>query len=515
MEIVPDLSRVSARVGDATGWRRHAVALLSGLTAAAALPPLYFLPLLWVAFPVFLWLLNGTRSVRAAAVDGWWFGFGFFLAGLHWISFSLLVDGDKFAWMIPFALILIPAVLALFAAAAAALSRLGPAGLPRLIALAAAWVVLEWARAYLFTGFPWNPIAVVWAIDAAPLQALSWFGGYGLGFLTLLAALAPAALGFSQTRARLIPPVLAIVFVAILWGAGAARLPAGPAPVVDDVRLRIVQPNIPQHLKWKRDLRERHLAALLRLSRHPPDARPTHVIWPETAVPFLVSRDEQMRRIIATAAPPGGLLLTGSLRATPAGQRPFRLWNSFHAIDPRGTIRATYDKYHLVPFGEYVPLRGLFGISKITEGRTDFTAGPPPRAIELPGLPPVVPQICYEIIFPGEAASAARPGWIVNITNDAWFGDSAGPRQHFALARMRAAELGLPVARAANTGISAMIDPWGRIVSRLDIGVRGNLDVGLPEALPPTIYSRIGEIPMVTLAFLVLAGLAFTGRRRG
>ncbi|MEK9684454.1 MAG: apolipoprotein N-acyltransferase [Rhodospirillaceae bacterium] len=490
---------IANHMGGLTGWRRSLTVTVLGALAVSSLPPIYFLPSLWITFVGFFWILDRAQTLRQSAADGWFFGFGFFLAGLHWISFSLTIDGSAFGWMVPFALLFIPGGLALFVACAAALSYFVPSGLARAIAFSASWSLMEWLRAHLFTGFPWNPISIVWTVDPAPLQSVAWFGMYGLGFFTVFLGVLPAIGATVRQGFRVYTIAISAVGGLLLWWLGSIQLPVGPPINHQEMRVRVVQPNISQELKWRPEFRASHLARLINLSKKPNAREPNLVIWPETAVPFFLSQDDRSRRIIAAAAPVEGFLITGSLRSSPVGLGPFRLWNSLHAIDAAGRIHTTYDKHHLVPFGEFVPMRGLLGISKITEGRHDFTSGPSPVPINLDNLPAFLPQICYEIIFPTNKKFEQRPAWILNLTNDAWFGDSAGPRQHLAHAQMRAVELGLPVARAANTGISAMIDPWGRIVDKIGLGVSGQLDVDLPKALPPTFYSRIGETPVIII----------------
>jgi apolipoprotein N-acyltransferase len=270
---------------------------------------------------------------------------------------------------------------------------------------------------------------------------------------------------------------------------------------VAGVRLRLVQANIDQRLKWQDGERVRTLQKYLALSTQPGNPPVTHVVWPETALPYLLSTEPELLRIVARVVPPGGLLLTGAVRVEQPGPQPGRVWNSVHAIDDQGRIVATYDKFHLVPFGEYVPLRHILPIDKITPGTSDFAAGPGPSTVRLPGLPAASPLVCYEAIFPGAvtAPSGPRPQWLLNVTNDAWFGHSAGPHQHFASARLRAVEEGLPLVRAANTGISAVIDPYGRVRAELGLGREGVLESSLPAALPPTPYARFGNV-----AFLML-----------
>lgn len=284
--------------------------------------------------------------------------------------------------------------------------------------------------------------------------------------------------------------------------------------MVPGVRLRLVQANIDQRLKWQESERVNTLRKYLALSSQPGAGPITHVVWPETALPYFLSTEPELLRVLAQVVPPGGLLLTGAVRADPPGTVPVQVWNSVHAIDDRGQVVATHDKFHLVPFGEYVPLRGILPIDKITPGASDFSAGPGPGTLVLPGLPPVSPLVCYEAIFPGAvtARTGQRPQWLLNVTNDAWFGQSAGPHQHFASARLRAVEEGVPMVRVANTGISAVIDPYGRVLASLALGREGVLDAALPEALPPTPFARFGN--GILLALLAAAAGAIAGLRR-
>jgi apolipoprotein N-acyltransferase len=298
---------------------------------------------------------------------------------------------------------------------------------------------------------------------------------------------------------------------------GAFRVASAPEAgqaMVPGVRLRLVQANIDQRLKWEEAERVNTLRKYLALSSQPGAAPVTHIVWPETALPYFLATEPELLRIVAQVVPPGGLLLTGAVRVDPPGALPSRVWNSVHAIDARGRVVATFDKYHLVPFGEYVPLRGILPIDKITPGASDFSAGPGPATLALPGLPPASPLVCYEAIFPGAvtARGGQRPGWLLNVTNDAWFGDSAGPHQHFASARLRAVEEGLPLVRAANTGISAVIDPYGRVLASLPLGREGVLDAGLPDALAATPFARFGNAVLLVLLAAALGAIAVLRR---
>jgi apolipoprotein N-acyltransferase len=447
-------------------------------------------------------LIDGTKRPRDAFVVGWWFGFGHFSAGVYWISYAMLVDAAHFGWMIPFAVFGLGGFLALYSAVAAWISRRFAApGLERIVALAGAWTLMEWVRSWLFTGFPWNLLGTVWVAATPVLQFAAIGGVYGLSALTVLCAGMPSILG-STSKRPLVPLLGSIGLLAGIAAWGACRVPNGPAPTQHGIRLRLVQPNIEQTLKWKAGLAEVHLLRNLDLSLAPGFDHITDVVWPETAAPnFLAESPADVRRLV-TAIPPGGLLLTGTVRGTADSPETFQIFNSLQVLDGNGDILDSYDKAHLVPFGEYVPLRHILPLEKLTPGGNDYQSGSGPTTLHLPGLPPVSVMICYEAIFPAAASAAERPDWLLNITNDGWFGLSAGPYQHLAAAQLRAVEQGLPLARDANTGISAMIDPYGRIVADLPLGTSGVLDSELPLPLNRTIFSQVQKATVVTILVL-------------
>lgn len=512
------MTRFAAAIAARTGLRRYGLAVLLGVLASGSLAPLNLLPLLILAFTGLVWLLDGANSARVAFATGWAFGFGFFVAGLHWIVFPLLVDAASFAWMIPFAVILLPGGLALFVGAATwAAVALAWSGAGRILALAIAWTLAEWVRGHLFTGFPWNLIGYVWVDSTAIVQTAGLIGVYGLSFATVFAAAAPAALVRRQDTgavAAVLPVAAAAVtfVVAALYGA----VLAAPKPIASDgLRLRIVQANIAQKLKWAPGERETNLLHHVQLSRSPGVETRDLIVWPETASTFTVGPGAAVTEVIARAAPESAYVLTGAPRVEGTGDT-FRAFNGLVAVDARAQVRATYDKHHLVPFGEYLPLRALLGrlgVDRLVQGSSvDFSAGPGSRTVRLDGVPGFSPLICYEAIFPGGVVDRRdRPAWLLNVTNDAWFGPAAGPAQHFAMARMRAVEQGLPLVRAANTGISAVVDSFGLVQQRLDVGVRGVIDADLPGARPPTLYARFGDLIVFTL--LALAGLSLAARR--
>lgn len=486
-----------------------------GALAAGAMPPLFLVFLLVPAFTGLAWLVDASRHWRSAAAVGWWFGLGHFVAGIYWIASSFLVDAATFGWMIPFAITGLSALLAGFFAVATGLSRLLPGhGAGRALLLAACWAGLEWVRSWAFTGFPWNLVATTWVFSDAMIQGAALLGPYGLGLLTVWAAASPAYAGDGRRGGVL--AVLAFLLLAVAWGGGAVRLALAGPPASDGALLRLVQPNIQQHMKWRDDLRLAHVVRQIDMSHAPPgpEGLPAAVIWSETAVPFFLAADEGLLREVAAAVPPHGLLIAGAPRGARRSDGGLTVWNSLHAINPEGRVLATADKFHLVPFGEYVPLPGILGLTKLTAGRTDFTPGDGPRTLHLPDLPPFSPLICYEIIFPAHVVDAAdRPDWILNLTNDGWFGLTSGPHQHLAAARLRAVEEGLPVVRAANTGISAVIDSHGRLLAYLGLGRQGVIDAHLPPPLTATPYARFGNAVTLLLVMIALAAGAALARR--
>ena len=503
---------LSIWVGNTRGWRRRGLATLAGVLSAAALPPLHAIPVLIVSFPCLVWLIDSAPNWRRAFHDGWWFGLGHFFAGLYWIAVSLTVD-LKFVWLMPFSLFCIPAVIGIYIAAATALARIAKKGLVRIILFSASWTLFEWLRGHLFTGFPWNGIGLVWAYSEFAVQIASYIGLIGLGLLTVFGASSLAALAYEKPPVRIYRFLPILICFVVIFVTGHLRLNFGEnSQLHSDIHLRIVQPNIPQRVKWSKTYREKHLSTLLKLSLLPSNEPITLTIWPETASPFVVALDPNYRKAITTMLSANGFLLTGSIRTSAPNVHPFRIWNSLHAISSRGRVVMTYDKFHLVPFGEFIPFGSFLvkylGLKKLTVGRIDFSPGPGPQTISLPDFPSFSPTICYEIIFPDKVReTGSRPSWLLNITNDAWFGNSSGPYQHFAMARMRAVEQGVPLIRAANTGISGIIDPFGRVMKYIPLKSQGIIDSRLPKPISRrTVYSRTGDWVIIGLVILVVCG---------
>jgi apolipoprotein N-acyltransferase len=511
------LARTGGWITGLEGWRAPLFAFAGGAFSALAFAPVEFFPALLLGYAALVLLLDGAapgpRRLRRAAVLGWAFFFGQFAIGLHWIVYPFLIYPDANLWQLPFA-ILLPAGLGLFGVLAASLAMLfWRKGAGRIFAFAAALALSEWLRGHILTGFPWNLSGYGWGASLALLQSSSLMGIYGLSFLTIL--LGGALAEFAGARWRL--PVALLALFGGLWGYGVYRLASTPTGDIAGVALRLVQPDIPQAEKYVRRLMGRNWENLFRLSTQPPakgQALPTHIIWPEAATGFPVARSPEALSQIALLTARGQVLLTGSDRIL-RDEKGITAYNSLYVFGQGAPV--TYDKFHLVPFGEYVPfarLLGRIGISQLTVG-SGFSAGDHPHVLQVRPAPPMTPLICYEVIFPHAVVDPAepRPGWLVNITDDSWFGPWAGPQQHLLIARVRAIEEGLPIARAANTGISAVIDPLGRVRASLGLNEKGVVDAALPQALPPPPYARIGDLAF--LVFLVSAAFAnFALRRR-
>jgi apolipoprotein N-acyltransferase len=525
------LARFSHAVVLSWGWRRAGIAFVAGAASVLALAPVNAWPLLFVTFPIAVWLIDGASAGRlggmmAAAISGWWFGFGYFVAGLYWTGFAFLVDAKTFAWLLPFAVLGLPAGLAFFTAGAFALARaLWMRGPLRVLALAVALVAAEWLRGHVLSGFPWNALGYALTGPLVLAQASALIGLWGLTFFAVWLFASPAVL--ADERRDTPRPFVAVLIPLAILGAlaayGAARLARTPTQFADGVKLRIMQPNLAQDQKFNYAARQEVLSRYLALSDRSTgpgstgvrDA--THLIWPESVFPFFLQREAGALAQIADLLPPGTVLIVGAARPATAAPTPgvVRAYNSIYLIDHDGSILSVYDKMHLVPFGEYLPFQGFLeslGLMQLTKLPGGYIPGTARKPIPVPRAPAFLPLVCYEIIFPGEAVPRAeRPSWLVNLTNDGWFGQSSGPYQHLQQARVRAIEEGLPLVRAANTGVSAVIDPVGRVVRSLPLGVEGVLDSPLPGPIDPPFYARFGDGPS---GFVVLAVFSLVLWRR-
>lgn len=498
---------------------RAALAFALGSTAVLSLPPFSIFLLLPLSFGGLVLLLRGT-SLRISLITGWSFGFGFFLIGISWIAESFFIDAERFGWMAIPAVVGLSAFLAMFAAFPCVIySQFKTFGVSASFVFALSWTGFEWLRGHLFTGFPWNLIGYVWADYAAPRQAAALIGSYGLSFLTMMLALLPATLVFARTcRERRIAALLFVSLACVLWSGGWLRL-SFQNEVTSKFTVRIVQGNIPQADKWNPALRDSIFNRYLFLSASPGSY--DILVWPEAAFPGHLDQSPEALGKIEALLPPGSYLLTGTPQRVHVGSA-LEYRNAILAISDEGTVTGFYAKHHLVPFGEYVPWRRWLPIERLVPNAADFSPGSGPLTVSLgPSLPSAGMTICYEAIFPGEIIDRQnRPAWIFNATNDAWFGHSLGPWQHFASARLRAVEEGLPMVRAANTGISAVIGPYGNLRARIALGVTGIADVALPPPLAPPPYALYGDLMLLPLllaaVFLawILRAKAGSGERR-
>ncbi len=477
--------------------RRVFLLLLIGSLAALGQAPVGAWPVTLLALAVVFGLFRMTEGWRQAAWLGWLIGTGYFLMALNWIVEPFLVDVARHGWMAPFALMALGAGLALFWALGLGVGRAMGGGLPGFIG---GMGLAELARGFVFTGFPWAQPGHV-LIDTGFLHWAAWLGAPGLLALVLVAS----ALIWQAGTTRHVPSLLGLLALVALWPLGAWRTPeAGAGPEAATVRL--VQPNAPQHEKWDPDKIQGFYERQLQFSAAGEGARPDLIVWPETAVPVLLNHAGPTLETISRVA--GGVPVVLGIQRFDGP----RLYNSLAYVEAGGAVAAVYDKHHLVPFGEYMPFGDLlaqWGIHGLASNAGQgYSAGPGAQVLDLGGLGRALPLICYEGVFSRDLRAAPeRADFLLLITNDAWFGKISGPYQHLAQARLRSAEMGLPMIRVANTGVSAMIDATGRVTARIAMGEAGWRDAALPPPLPPTLYARMGDAPMILL-FLTLLGLS-------
>lgn len=524
-------------------WQSALIALLAGALSALAFAPFFLSPVLLLTLPILIWLTGdnptdpepkprlvlNSRMMRRGAWCGWWFGFGIHTAGLYWIGNAFLVQAEAFAWLLPFAMVLLPTGLALFhSLALAVLAVIQGPPLYRVLALSAVLAASEWLRGTIFTGFPWNILGYALTQPIELMQLASVVGIHGLTLITVLTLATPIAVLATPklaTGKQSWRPVLVrltcftVVPLAAMWGFGASALNKAMPAGDDSVRLIVVQPSIRQKdkfdpQKWNQ-IFERHLALtrtkLTELGRKKDTT--DLVFWPEAAMPFLALRETSVTERIKELLPEDTYLVTGLLRAVQIEGQPqgdIKVFNSAVVYDATGKPVSIYDKHHLVPFGEYLPFQDeleAIGLEQLTRQRGGFAAGPKSGGSqELPNLGAVLFMICYEAIFPRYGFSErSRSRLLINLTNDAWFGNSSGPHQHFHQTRVRAVEQGSPLLRAANNGISGVIDARGRVVTSGRVNEVKVLISSLPGSIEPTIYSRFGNMS-AALIFAILIG---------
>ena len=485
--------------------RLFPVAFLLGCLATLTLPPFFILPAAIPAYGGLFLLLRYAPATRAAAAIGWWWGWGFFISGLYWFGIALMTDAARFAWLIPFAVFGLTGVIALyisfFAVCFRALSR-GRRNTPAVFLFSSLWVLAEYARAHLFTGFPWNLSGYALAFSASSLQTASLGGIYMLSWLLLLFSLSPVLWLVKQPKAGAL--IFMIPVAACLWGAWRVE---SSHSALSDTFIRLVQGNISQPHKWNPERQAKNLETYIGLSLQPAVKPIQYIIWPETAVPYPVERDTTLAVLLGRIAPKDGALITGALTQAGEGEN-WQIWNSLIALDNKGDFLAEYHKHKLVPFGEFVPFRSFLPLEKITHGSKDFSTGEKGDVLHLPGGLGFLPLICYEAIFPDSSfagADHARPQFLLNITNDAWFGNSTAPYQHFQMARVRAVEQGMPLVRVANTGVSGIIDGVGRVILKTKLNEQGVFDGAVPKSLNQQPF--YAHYPYLFLISLIISGI--------
>lgn len=506
---------------------RYALAFCAGAIGALSMAPFDFLPAMMVMLSVAVMLLDRADSIRIAALSGWLLGFGYFVAGLWWLGAAFFVD-PTFIWAAPFGVVGLPALLALFFAACFAMAfymwRSGPS---RLVIFATFLGFAEWLRGTLLTGFPWNSLGMALGDHLAFAQIASDIGLNGLTFIVALLFASPALL-FERK-----PPLAnyllvsgSLAILVFLFGFGEWRLAQSETSFVPNIQLRLMQPDMPLDDRFSRQHAAEimhHYFDLSTKGSYPSSNGMkgiSHLIWPETSFPFLLDSEPAARAEIAHILKEGAVLLAGAVRAEGDGaNEERRYFNAIQAVNQDGLIIASADKTHLVPFGEYLPLNSLLttlGLRQFVQAPGGFTPAVKRQMLRIAGLPPIAPLVCYEAIFPSETLpdDPERPGLILNVTNDAWFGMTPGPAQHFAQSRLRAIEQGLPLVRSANNGISAILDGLGREIALLPLGISGVIDGPLPTALAPTLFARLPRFPWAGALYLIgIAGLILTKRQ--
>ncbi len=532
------MQAISDFIADLSGWKQWFIALLAGAVATLSLAPNLFWISLFVSVPILIWMLDGIwlrsmsgksgrNTLSNAFIVGWWFGFGYFFVGLRWIGEAFLVDADLFAWLMPFAMALLPAGLALFFGVATACTiRFWRPGISRILLLAWALFATELLRGHIFTGLPWNTLGYSLTGTDGLMQSTSVVGVYVLTYVAVLVFSVPAALVFPQNSNNRIAAnwsfaIAVLLLVISLDIAGQWRLTDKKSGTQSKIRLHLVQPNINQKEKWRPENQKEIVDRIIGLSKLAETGASAGgipkniIIWPEVALPFLFDKNAEFLNFLGDSIPDETVLITGAIRTgdgDPGRQdgRPREIYNSLMVIDSDGQIEKVYDKKHLVPFGEYLPFQNFLeaiGLQQLTRLRGGFTEGQGERYIQANSLPAFGPLICYEIIFSGAVVEVTnRPEWLLNLTNDGWFGDTAGPHQHLHQARIRAIEEGLPVVRVANTGISVVIDSYGQILERIPLNQMGTIDSGLPLPLEETVYARHG-LPIIFV--LLILGFLF------
>jgi len=519
-----------------TGWRRYMAVFIAGLASSLAMAPFDLFFVFFITLPVLVWAMDGayadgdsrfSAKITGAFLIGWWFGFGYFLSGLWWIGNAFLVEAEDFAWALPIAVTALPAGLALFWGAATVFARaLWSDHWSRVLALTLALGLGEYARSVLFTGFPWNAIGQAAMINAPTMQSAALVGQNAVMLFAIMVFAMPLTVLAMvhlprKTRIRLL--ILPVLIAIVHLGYGYFRLSQNETRYAENVHLRLVQPNIDQGSKFDPDTEAELMATYFSLSKGKGPGELADVnflIWPESAFPFLLTERRDVLSDIGNMLPPNTQLITGALRTEPgsAGNPYGHVYNSIYLISDNGEIIEAADKVHLVPFGEYLPFQSTleaFGLEQLTRIRGGFESASERKLLNGKVGGPFAPLICYEVIFSGETGPSLeadmlgqeRPRWIVNLTNDGWFGVTPGPHQHFRQAVIRGVEEGLPLVRVANTGISGVSDAYGRVLQKLALGEKGIIDSGLPLPAETTFYARHRDVPLYAVLIFLFAAI--------
>lgn len=494
---------------------KKTLSFTAGAFSALALPPYYFFPILFATLGFLLWLLNKAPTPKKAFTLGYCFGFGFYACSLAWIGNALLIDAASFGWLYPIVFLSSGTFFGLFIAFPSLFSYYFKNIYAKYLIFTALWVIFEWLRSFLFTGFPWNLLGSVLAFSPQTLQLASLIGTYGLSLLVLMITMAPVLFMIKRNKASAAASAGIIMGLSALISVyGLLRLKSLPEEQSSEVTVRLVQPSIPQAMKWNEASLNENFTDYIRLSRSQPLDNIDFVIWGETASPFALDMEPGYLSLITEAIPDNGYLITGLVRYEFETAEKYQPLNSMFIINKSGEIADFYDKSHLVPFGEYIPLRQYLPqwVRPVAKTIADFKPGQGHKVFHLKDYPSFGALICYEIIFPAEVANKHnKPQFLINLTNDGWYGLSAGPYQHLVSARLRAVEEGITIIRAANSGISAVISKTGKIIASMPLNHKGILDVKLPKNLQITTpYGKSGnKIPLIlcfvniTFAFLI------------
>ncbi len=519
------INKLTIFIGKKSGWKSFNIAFFMGAIATLSLPPVYFIAAIYLSFPVLCWLLINVKTKKRAFLIGWFFAFGYFTASLYWISFALLVYSQRLWWLVPFAAVGLPAILSIYGGIATLITIHMKTGFGRALALALFWWLGEWLRGHMFTGFPWNLIGQSWSLFDESIQIVSIIGINGVTLLALLSACLLGALPYLKGKMRIF---LIISIISLPTGSyiyGFFRLEniskigsylEQDGNIDNGIGIRLVQGNIPQNEKWQGKLQKRNFERYLGLSKEKRPDWINIILWPETAASFFLEDAPLAQGYIKNILGKDMVLITGAPRKEIYND-DYNIYNGVVIIDDEGKIIDNYNKSHLVPFGEYMPYGDILPFDKITHGKKDYSKGAGVRTIDIgKNIPLFSPLICYEVIFSGAVVNKLqKPDWLLNLTSDAWYGQTAGPHQHMNLTKLRAIEEGMPLVRVASTGISVVFDSYGRKIADLGLNQTGIIDFYLPDRLPKSTYFTFyGDLFIGLIFFAFILCLLYVERNQ-